>query len=49
VDPGHVAPCRCRGIVGATAALPGDHVGGVPVPPVVRRGDCVLGQLDVVR
>src|SRR4051812_50087360 len=35
----HVAPGGGRGLVLGAAALARDHVGGVPVPPVVRRGD----------
>src|SRR3954470_22359969 len=35
----HVAAGGGRGIVLGAAALARDHVGGVPVPPVMRRGD----------
>ena len=39
LDLRHVAVGGRRGLAGAASALPGVHVGRVPVPPVVRRGD----------
>src|SRR5215831_19003774 len=44
-DVGHVAARAGGGVVLALALLAGDHVGGVPVPPVVR---CVALLVRVV-